>query len=608
MRQLGYRNRPEPMTSSKSACTCPAIALYGGDSKCSFSAACAKGALSLPGLSVLRYPNAAYAGNFDQSVVPTLSGSSLRWPADEVFSLEILGTLTLPPAATDDERWLIECDASGGSFFLWLDDHLVCEAGNNQPRWNPYRLEPVLPFTHTRHARDPRTAPPSGGGAPVVRYFLRATFVHSRQHILANPHARPFIDVRWQRSLRPPVYIWGKNRWAATPGSPPAAPVPRGAYSTAVPAAQQARLTLQREMLMGYWATWSERSVTAHTLLPFGVELRLGLCVSPAANSAAGAPPPPQCEFDGTKAMVDDGRVRLGVHASDHSYTALHFAMATRDARVNVSIETAQRGRWGPLFVLATPVAIEPAAAACRVHLVVSVGFMAGEGAPWQLPGTLSTSTRGGAGGVSITAESDGLWRRQARGGVSALGGVTVRAATGGGNGSAAVQLRGVSGAHLALPLGKDGRGAGVWASRSPRGIRTLQAVADAVKGARIDEARSRARAVGGATEAAEVAELGQAAVMWNSLSRASLPGPATQCARGWGRPWVAFMWDDVSGSTADPPDTPRRRRPETCPRIAAGPRCRTSPPDDKPCALRTRRCSQRCSSRRSRAISRTRS
>ena len=55
---------------------------------------------------------------------------------DEVFSVEVLGTLTLPENVRN-LRWLITCDARGGSYFLWLDDHMVCEGSSGQPRWNP---------------------------------------------------------------------------------------------------------------------------------------------------------------------------------------------------------------------------------------------------------------------------------------------------------------------------------------------------------------------------------------------------------------------------------------------------------------------------------------
>ena len=59
--------------------------------------------------------------------------------------------------------------------------------------------------------------------------------------------------------VRAPVfahsYVWGKNVWVAASGSAPAEPIPRAAFSTYVPSAQHARLSLQREALMGWWGT-----------------------------------------------------------------------------------------------------------------------------------------------------------------------------------------------------------------------------------------------------------------------------------------------------------------------------------------------------------------
>ena len=81
-----------------------------------------------------RWPNAAFGGNYVRSVAKALTKDGLDWAADEVFSVEILGTLTLPPAPSPssvaDDTFIIECGAAGGSYYLWLDDHLVCEGGN----------------------------------------------------------------------------------------------------------------------------------------------------------------------------------------------------------------------------------------------------------------------------------------------------------------------------------------------------------------------------------------------------------------------------------------------------------------------------------------------
>ena len=538
-------------TQAATSCGCSQAVVSPSRGCKNATAACAKGCLYCPGLTIRTWPNGAFAGIFEQTILPALTGASLKWQGDAVFSAELLGTLTLPRAASSEERWLIDCEGSGGSYFVWLEDHLVCEGGNSQPRWNPYRLEPVVPFGHTRHAAS------FNADAPV-RYFLRATFVRLRTHILAAPDATPSLELRWQRAAAPPTYVWGKNKWQPPAGSAPAEDVPRSALSTFVPPEQHARLTLQRELLHGYWGTWSERSVTSHSLLPFGVEVRLGLCSLPPMRGRRAA-----CDLEGTKAMVDDGRIRLGTHAVDRSYTQL-FMMAHG---INISVETAQRGRWGAFFVLARIVGGD--ALAARAAFVVSVGFAGSDGAlptGWELPGTVHERRASGSGrNLALTAESDGSWRRQANGPVTELGGMTVRAALG--LNSTAEHFSAIgsgSPRHLAFRLGGRTHAIGIWASRVARGERSLAQVMAAVNGARREE-EARALRGRGATPStvagdgggdkssgrrlSEVGAISQSAVMWNSLSRMSLPGPHTQCARGWGRPWVAFMWDDVFAS-----------------------------------------------------------
>ena len=71
------------------------------------------------------WPNGAFAGNYEQSVVPALQAQHLKWPADGSFSVEVLGTLTLPPEAGATSWLLLDCAAEGGSHFLWIDDHLI---------------------------------------------------------------------------------------------------------------------------------------------------------------------------------------------------------------------------------------------------------------------------------------------------------------------------------------------------------------------------------------------------------------------------------------------------------------------------------------------------
>ena len=130
-----------------------------------------------------------------------LSEAHTRGGATEPFSVEVLGTLSLPADARPFERWIVTCESRAGSFFLWLDDHLVCEGGNGQPRWNPFRLESVLPFNHDlQHAPQPQ------------RYFLRATFVQQPPNSLTASGGPPSFSMSWQRVASSPTYQWTKAR------------------------------------------------------------------------------------------------------------------------------------------------------------------------------------------------------------------------------------------------------------------------------------------------------------------------------------------------------------------------------------------------------------
>ena len=169
-------------------CSCPASVLYEGaraeGPSCSALSACRKGSLRALGLLLRRWPNRAWGGNYEQKVVPMLSEAHTRGGATEPFSVEVLGTLSLPADARPFERWIVTCESRAGSFFLWLDDHLVCEGGNGQPRWNPFRLESVLPFNHDlQHAPQPQ------------RYFLRATFVQQPPNSLTASGGPPSFSM-----------------------------------------------------------------------------------------------------------------------------------------------------------------------------------------------------------------------------------------------------------------------------------------------------------------------------------------------------------------------------------------------------------------------------
>ena len=207
----------------------------------------------------------------------------------------------------------------------------------------------------------------------------------------------------------------------ATPPPKTYTPVPASAFGGEVPPAQAARLSMQRALLHGVWGTWAKGSLSAHTLLPQGTMLKMGVCV-------AGG----DCAEDATKSMNDGDDVRLGPHAYDRSYTQLYFNYKG----VNVSLETSQvGGPGGHLIALATPV--DPAAAAAKKGGLWLAGFMADDqvpGAKWRLHGNVSVSA-GGSSAAGISFQVAGKWSPDASSRVAALvvapAGTVVTAGTG---------------------------------------------------------------------------------------------------------------------------------------------------------------------------------
>eukprot|EP00658_Telonema_sp_P-2_P034540 TRINITY_DN25205_c0_g1_i2.p1 TRINITY_DN25205_c0_g1~~TRINITY_DN25205_c0_g1_i2.p1 ORF type:complete len:721 (+),score=172.82 TRINITY_DN25205_c0_g1_i2:163-2325(+) len=237
-----------------------------------------------------------------------------------------------------------------------LDDHLVCQGGNDPDTWGAYKPESTVPWPGT----------PSTQGLP---YFVRAKFTHR-----SNEATSPTFSL---------LYTAGDTAIAA--------PVPASAFSEELQPAQMTRLAMSDRLTHGIWNTWAKQSVTAHILLPAGVMLKIGLCD---LNTRS-------CKEDGEKGDIDSGVVRLGPHALDHSYTQLYFSQAA----ANVSIETSQRD--GDFFMVVTPAA---GFNASQFAVVVIALFTDQNvpGASWGLPGAVSASVEGN-GSISAVADGDGI-------------------------------------------------------------------------------------------------------------------------------------------------------------------------------------------------------
>jgi len=122
------------------------------------------------GLQMSVWPNAGQGG---VPRVSTIAGlDNLTWApsmANTTFSALVLGTFMPPYATAADSgmpvRWDLTCSIQGVSAFLYLDDHLVCQGGNDPATWGGYRPEARVPWAGT----------PSSTGKS---YFLRLRIVH----------------------------------------------------------------------------------------------------------------------------------------------------------------------------------------------------------------------------------------------------------------------------------------------------------------------------------------------------------------------------------------------------------------------------------------------
>ena len=203
---------------------------------------------------------------------------------------------------------------------------------------------------------------------------------------------------------------------------------------------------------------------------PFGAELRLGLCELRARQ-------PPACELE---AQSHARRCAPGITALT---TATPLYMAHR-VRVD---QTCGVGAGPHVLVRNVGMTASAVSAAGRptepdVAFVASVGAIEGS-AGYQLPGTVRTARDG-----AVTVSTHGSWRRQARGDVVEMGGLTVRAARG--TNIRAVTIGSLKTPHIAFRLrGRAGAAVGIVASKAPR-WRTLAQVSSVVDAARADDER----------------------------------------------------------------------------------------------------------------------
>jgi len=298
-------------------------------------------------LRVEIWPNAGMHGEPNITAAPSLDAVVLP---SGVFSARVLGSF-IPPAP-GSPRWALACNSTGHglSAFLHLDDHLVCQLGNDPNTWPDIRGGPKAPKRGVPYESVvPWPNTPSSAGKP---YFLRATFVGTG-------------------SVPPPSF---QLRHGAPPAPAASAGtlVPTSAYSDELDAPHMQWLDMAHKQTDGVWGTWTKESLLAHTLLPHGLILNFGLC-----QISTGSCKTALVHDNGG----DDDITRKGLFAYDASITQLYFKWNN----LNVSVETSQiAGPHSDFVAMITPVVNQSATAVnLSDFAVVLVAMMADD----KLPG-----------------------------------------------------------------------------------------------------------------------------------------------------------------------------------------------------------------------------
>jgi hypothetical protein len=72
--------------------------------------------------------------------------------AHSTWSAVVLGSFT--PPYDGKTTWTITCDIKGVSAFLYLDDHMVCQGGNDNATWGGYMPQNSVPWPGTPSTTD----------------------------------------------------------------------------------------------------------------------------------------------------------------------------------------------------------------------------------------------------------------------------------------------------------------------------------------------------------------------------------------------------------------------------------------------------------------------
>jgi hypothetical protein len=399
------------------------------------------------------------------------------------FSAEVSAQLSFPAAPA---FYAVDCgaafDASVTVGFVHVDDHLVCSKGaylNSNGSYDGSQGFPIY--------RRPGTA-----RAAVVRarlYAANATAVGE-----AVAFSLPWCEM------------------AAPGGACALAPIPPALLAPGLPPAEAQRLALQRSLAQG-WGLFLHASLTAAVLLPAGLRLNIVLC------ELGGA-----CLLG---AIMDDGAVRVGLHAHDRSIAQMFLSVAGLNASVSVLGGAGASG----LQVLVEPVTCGAAGDCGAFAVAVTADFI------WGRAGAVASD------GAALSAAPAGLPNVRL---LSATAGPVAPVDP------ARLASNVTSMAFVAVSLASGAVAFSTSGAPSVAAVTAAAAAAAAAEAARYERYGSLA----------ETAQAVQAAVAWNAIYTPAEEGVFPPVSRMWSSDdpaptdadpdewsYVIFCWDNLFGA-----------------------------------------------------------
>eukprot|EP00760_Papus_ankaliazontas_P027597 PhM_4_TR3401/c0_g1_i1/m.22627 len=293
------------------------------------------------GVAVTQYNNSAFVG-------PALNtGVSALVPNFDISSLPLeskLGTTemyaTLYPQTKEQlaGAYTFSCFSNADITFVWVDNHLVCQAGiyaNDTGRYDGTPLTP-LKFTSKDHW-------------PI------------RVHMYFNTEPKvPSFSMLWADVNQQPL-----NYTTNVPG------IVKCELEDAVVKADE----LQRSEASG-WGTWVNGDIFRVTHMPDAATLSFSLC--------AGSNITQVC--DSNPVVIENDAVRVGRHTANHTYSQFYYAPLPS---VNVSVEYYYTSRYTPTETFSARVSVVSCGSSCDASLLVYGSFS------YKRVGTAATSIDG---------------------------------------------------------------------------------------------------------------------------------------------------------------------------------------------------------------------